>query len=617
MVGGSHTQDSIATRALNLAPDSTGANNLSATVAIIDGYPVIKHPPGGPYPVIVPCQGLRLVVNGRERKEPTPVTVEDKVEILPVDERQEGYWRVKVSGNKLEVLLQMQPGVIRRRRLKDLPPAQVLQLETMEQESFYTPFTLEDLVRELKSQGIQYGIDWQACARLAEAPAEGTWTIARGQPALPGKDATVVLLFTTQDKVPVTIKEEEQNVNFRERFQFTSVEPGTVLARKHPVTKGQPGRAVTGEIILPPEPREIGLVALQGAILSENGLEVVAARAGRPVARKTKDRVIIEVIPALCHGGNVDLTSGNITFSGDVIIAGQVEEGMAIEAGGNVYVGDTISRAMVRAGGSIEVAGNVFVSVLAAGGTTAFQQRLSPLLARIADDLERLIAAIKQLLRHPSLKKDDLKGGIGPLVLLLMEKKFQDLASTVELLQKEAQRLPSIPLGAPEGLINDLEYLARSPLAIKRMGYLEAMLKKVTTWREDIGATPQVEADVTINYAVNSTIVATGNIKVVGDGCYHSRLQAGKSVTINGVFRGGELQAQGDIYIRELGSRSGTETRVVTRAGARVTAGHVFENTSIQIGPRLHSFNQEERGVSLWLDREGEIIKHYFTTPVL
>ena len=469
---------------------------------------------------------------------------------------------------------------------------------------------MEDLIREIKSQGIQYGIDWQACARLAETPVEGTWTIARGQPALPGKDATVQLLFTTRDKVPVNFNEEAPSINFRERFQFTSVEPGMVLARKQPVIKGQPGRGVTGEIILPPEPREIELVATQGAVLSANGLEVVAARAGRPAARKTKDRVIIEVIPALIHAGNVSLASGNITFSGDVIIAGQVEEGMAIAAGGNVYVGDTISRAMVQAGGSIEVAGNVFVSVLAAGGTMAFQQGLNSLLPKIAHDLERLLTAIKQLLRHPSLKKDDLQGGIGPLVLLLMEKKFQDLASTVELLQKEVQSLHLIPLGAPEGLINDLEYLARSPLAIKSMGYLEAMLKKVTTWQEGIGATHQAKADVTINYAVNSTIVATGNIKVVGDGCYHSRLQAGQSVTIKGVFRGGEIQAQGDVDIRELGSRSGTETRVVTRAGARVTAGHVFENTSIQIGPRLYSFNQEERGVSLWLDREGEMIKH-------
>ncbi|OIQ52764.1 septum site-determining protein MinC [Moorella thermoacetica] len=610
-MGESNTQATNLIGTQNPASKDSGANKLPATVAIINGRPVIKHPPEGPYPVIVPCRGLRLVVNGEERKEPMPVTSKDKIEILPVDEKQEGYWRIKISGDKLAALLQMRPGIILHRCLKDLPPAKVLQLEVLEQESHYPPFTLEDLVRELKSQGIQYGIDWQTCARLVEEPAEGTWTIARGQPAFPGKDATVQLLFTTQDRVPVTIKEEEQQVNFRERFQFTSVEPGTVLARKKPVTGGRPGRAVTGEIILPPEPREIELVAGQGAILSDNGLEVVATRSGRPMARKTKDRVTIEVVPALIHDGNVNLSSGNINFSGDVIVTGQVEEGMAIEAGGNVYVGDTVSRGIIRAGGSIEVAGNIFVSVLAAGGITAFQQRLSPLLARIAEELEQLITAIKQLLRHPSFKKDDLKGGIGPLVLLLMEKKFQGLSPAIELLQKEVQNLQTISLGEPEGLINDLERLTRSPLGVKNLDYLETMLQKVAGWQEGISAPLQGRADVTVNYVVNSTIMASGNIRVLGDGCYHSRLQAGKSVTINGVFRGGEIQAQGDVYIRELGSRSGTETRVITRSGAKVKAGHVFENTSVQIGPRVYSFGREEQGVTLYLDREGELIRSY------
>jgi hypothetical protein len=590
------------------ALEQPGEKGVAPRAAVINGQLVIEHPPGGPYPVIVPCPGLRLVVNGEERSEPTPVNEKDRVEIIVLDERREGYWQVKVSADKQEALLQVKPWVLVRRQVRDLPPARVLYLEVLEHEDFYKPFTLEDLTREIERQGIQYGIDWQACARGLEASTEGTLTIARGQPPVPGKDASVELFFTTQQKVPVAVGEEE-TVNFRERFRFTAVEAGMVLARKHPAEVGQPGKGVTGEIIVPPEPRDIQMTAGSGAVLSKDGLEIIATIAGRPVARGVKGRVIISVLPALMHPGNVDITSGNISFTGDVMIAGQVEEGMSVEAGGNIYIEGAVSRAMVRAGGLIEVGGNVFSSLLAAGSTVALQQKCGAILARVAAILEQFVAAATQLFHHPSFKKDDLKGGIGPLVLLLLEKKFRELPAAVELLKKEAYSLPAISMNSSTALINELERLVRTPLAINSLEQLESMLKEIITWRDEINIPPQGAADIIIHYAINSTVIATGNIKVIGDGCYHTRLQAGKAVAVHGVFRGGEIQAQGDVYIKELGSRTGTSTRVETQAGATVTIAHAFENTSIRIGSRQYSFVQEEWGVRLWLDREGNLAR--------
>ncbi|WP_156272655.1 FapA family protein [Neomoorella glycerini] len=158
-------------------------------------------------------------------------------------------------------------------------------------------------------------------------------------------------------------------------------------------------------------------------------------------------------------------------------------------------------------------------------------------------------------------------------------------------------------------LMNDLERLVRTPLTINSLEQLESMLKEIIAWRDEINTPPQGAADIIIHYALNSTVVATGNIKVIGDGCYHTRLQAGKAVAVHGVFRGGEIQAQGDVYIKELGSRTGTSTRVETQAGAAVTIAHAFENTSIRIGSRQYSFVQEEWGVRLWLDREGNLAR--------
>ncbi|MBE3580308.1 MAG: DUF342 domain-containing protein [Thermoanaerobacteraceae bacterium] len=590
------------------ALERSGEEGLAPRAAVINGRLVIKHPPGGPYPVIAPCPGLRLVVNGEERKEPTPVSDKDKVEIIVLDEQREGYWQVKVSEDKLKAFLHVKPWVLVRREMRDVPPARFLNLQVLEQEDFYKAFTMEDLTREMERQGIRYGIDWQACGRGLEPSTEGTLIIAQGIPPVPGKDASVEIFFTTQPKVPVAVGEEE-TVDFRERFHFTAVEAGMVLARKHPAGAGQPGQTVTGELILPPEPKDIQMIAGSGAVLRNDGLEVIAAMAGRPVVRRLKGRVIISVLPALMHPSNVDITSGNISFSGDVIIAGQVEEGMRVEAGGNINIAGAVSGAAIRAGGCIEVRGNVFSSLLVAGSSTVWQEKFLSILGRIGAMLEHLTTAITQLLHHPSFKKDDLKGGVGPLVLLLLERKFRDLPAAVKILEKELQTFPAISTDGLTALVKDLERLVRTPLAVKSVEQLEAIMKGIRICREEINTPPQDTADIIINYAVNSTVIATGNIKVMGNGCYHTRLQAGRTVTVGGVFRGGEIQAQGDVYIKELGSRTGTSTGVETGSAATVTIGHAFENTSVRIGPRRYYFVQEEWGVRLRLDREGNIIK--------
>ena len=73
------------------------------------------------------------------------------------------------------------------------------------------------------------------------------------------------------------------------------------------------------------------------------------------------------------------------------------------------------------------------------------------------------------------------------------------------------------------------------------------------------------------------------------------------------VFRGGEIQAGGNVRVGELGSRGGAATRVVVGPGAVVTVGHAFENASVVVGGRVYRFKREEKGVRLWLDKEGNL----------
>lgn len=572
------------------------------------GRLVARHLPEGPYPVVVPCPGVRLIVNGREYTQPTPVSMQDTVLLEAVNEGREGEWSLTISSDGLQAILRISPAVVIHREVAELPAAKILQLALVEREERLPPLTWDKLLQELSRLGINYGVDWEACSHGVTSCDEEEVVIARGIPAEPGEDGRVELLFPSNSKVPVLAGEDEA-VDFRERYVFTSVEAGGILAVKHPPGPGRPGTSVKGEIIVPPSPRDFILSVGEGAVLTRDGERAVAARAGRPVASRSRNLVKVSVLPELVHAGDVDIASGNIVFTGDILIAGNVAEGMAVEAGGNVRVGGLVSGARVQATGSILIRGNILASVVAAGGAPAFLQGIQPQVHALAVGLQEMTMAIRQLLGHPAFKQGDLKHGIGPLVKLLLEGKFRHLPAAANTFKKQVETIP--PGLADEDLeefIREVERaLVRSPLAVRDLQEVETLARRAAEWEQAFASPPSAESDVVASSVLNSTVIATGDVRVVGSGCYNSRIQAGKKVTVSGVFRGGKIQAGGDVHVGEIGSRGGVTTRVVAGPAAVVTVGYAFENASIAVGDRVYRFDREEKGIRLWLDKEGNL----------
>ncbi len=145
-----------------------------------EGRLVVRHPPEGPYPLVMPCPGVRLIVNGKERTKLIPVSLQDAVSVEAVDERKEGDWSISVSADGLQAKLRVRPTVVLCRELADLPPASKLQLAVIEVEEFLPPLTWDELLEELSRQGINYGVDWQACSRGVALCTEEEVVVARG-----------------------------------------------------------------------------------------------------------------------------------------------------------------------------------------------------------------------------------------------------------------------------------------------------------------------------------------------------------------------------------------------------------------------------------------------------
>ncbi|HEY8344220.1 MAG TPA: FapA family protein, partial [Bacillota bacterium] len=473
------------------------------------GRLIVRHRPEGPYPVVVPCPGVRLIINGRECTQPTPVSKNDAVILETVEEHRQGEWSVTISPDGLQAILRLRPSIVLHRELPDLPPARILQLSVVEREERHPPLTLDELLQELSRLGIKNGIDWEECFKVVTSCVEEEVVIAKGIPPEPGKEGRVELLFHPDPKVPI-VTEDSEAVDFRKRFVFTSVEAGQILAVKHPPEPGRPGKSVKGEVILPSPPRDFMLSVGEGAVLTKDGKKAIAARCGRPTVTCWRNLVKVSVVPELVHNGDVDLASGNIIFKGDIIITGNVTERMVVEAGGNVRVGGLVSGARVQAAGSILISGNILSSVVIAGRVPSFLQQMLPQVHALAVGLQEMTMAIKQLLKHPALKQGDLKGGIGPLVKLLLEGRFNHLPAAAVTFRKQVETMP--PGMADEGLeefISEVErVLVRSPLAVRNLQEIEVLAQRAGEWEQAFAFTPSTESDVEASNVHNSTVIA-------------------------------------------------------------------------------------------------------------
>jgi hypothetical protein len=572
-----------------------------------DGNIEVHHPPEGPYPMVVPCPGVKLIVNGRECTKPIPVSMEDTLQLETVNELRKGKWSVTVSPDGLQAILQTSPTVLLSRELQDLPPARVLKLAVVEHEKPRPPLTVNELLQELSIKCIKYGIDWEACSNGVKSCDENKIVIATGIPAKPGKDGQVELLFTSDPKVPI-VAEEDETVDFRKRYIFTSVDAGEILAVRHLPKPGYSGTSVSGDIIVPPKPCDCILCAGEGAVLTKDGKRAVAARPGRPTVSRRRDWVKVSVVNELVHSGDIDLSSGNIVFKGDILILGNVTDGMLAESCQNIRIKGLVSGARVQATGSISVGGNILSSVITAGNVPDFQKRVLPQIHILADGLHKMVMAIRQLLARLDLKKD-IERGIGPLVKLLLEGKFFYLIDTAKTLNEQiGTEIKEMASGSLEEFIRNVErVIVRSPLTVSNLSEIETLAQQARQLEQTFEYHPSTESHVVASSIQNSTIIATGDVQVVGSGCYISRIQAGKKVSISGVVRGGTIQADSDVYVGELGSKGGATAKVVAGPTAVVKVGHAYENSVVLVGGKSHRFNREQKNVRLWLDEEDKL----------
>lgn len=251
--------------------------------------------------------------------------------VLPVAQRQDGRIEVEVSSDAMVATVSLAPP-------KGGKPA-----------------SIEDVIRALVDAGVTVGVDHDALLQACQASSAERVVAAQGYAPLEGRDSDFQeLVAESSNRAPKV--NDDGLIDYREHNALLVVEPGAPLLRRVPAVPGTDGQTVLGQRLEPRAVRDEPFAeSLSGAQISADDPEVLTASiAGTPV--RVPGGMVVEPVLRVKE---VNLASGNIYFDGTVYVEGDVNQGMKVQATGDIFVGGTVEAGKLEAQGNITVKGGV------------------------------------------------------------------------------------------------------------------------------------------------------------------------------------------------------------------------------------------------------------------
>jgi len=501
-------------------------------------------------------------------------------------------------------VLDLKMGTVSRYVIQDQKPAINLVLKAVRLVEKSCPCGLDEIMQEMAKKNISNGIRHGKIQDILLKPKDGHYLIAEGVAPGGTVDERVELKFAVGPEGQ-KVSDEVEKINFRDMVEIPSVESGALLAVKHPAVQGKPGRKVTGDIIPPAKPQVFDLKGGKGVDISPDGSRAYAKINGRPVAKKLGNCYTIDVDPVLQKRGDVDISSGNIRFKGDVVIYGDVCEGMMVQASGKINIAGMVFDARIAAQKDIIVGQNVTGSSLVAGSDNVFFKNFHKILEALHANLSEIAKLVPGLAQHPKLKEVKT----GQLIQFLIDKKYPKVPGLIAEMIKLAGQNSFI---LSREMTQFLEKAEKSLsglnlLKIDQIEQFQSLLSEMKDVQEAMDNMNHDKANITFGYCVNSKIEASGDVMVVGRGCINSAIHAGGNVNIKGVFRGGEILAGENVILKEAGSELEAKTLVKAGDGKKIFIGKAYGSVRVQIGKRWSNINSVQNNLKVELDEEGDL----------
>lgn len=215
-----------------------------------------------------------------------------------------------------------------------------------------SPVTLGKLKESLKEQGINTGIQESRLKRIYENKIYSKPVmVAAGDLAKDGVDGYCIDHYKRVVTLEL-VEDEKGQVDYKDLNNIQEIEKGGIICEIVPPVSGTPGMAVTGELIAF---RKTGSKAEvpngRNTVLSEDNSKILSQLDGHVFFANGR----FNVEPVLHIAGDVDSSTGNLDFNGDIVIKGDVRNGFTVAAQGNVRIQGSVEGALIKAGMDIVI----------------------------------------------------------------------------------------------------------------------------------------------------------------------------------------------------------------------------------------------------------------------
>lgn len=209
----------------------------------------------------------------------------------------------------------------------------------------------EDIVlNALQEKNVVFGIDNEAIKAGLEDGID--FIAAKGIQPIKGEDARIEKKIDFGEKGHPVVNDFDQ-VDYKNLNLFVLVKKGDLLAERIPHTHGIVGTNVFGKEVAakPGKPKPLPN-GKNTVVVEEN--KIIADIDGQVVDAGSK----LSIDPQLQISGDVDMSTGNIDFTGIIRISGSVQAGFTVKATGDIEINGMVSGGMVE-GRNIFIKGGV------------------------------------------------------------------------------------------------------------------------------------------------------------------------------------------------------------------------------------------------------------------
>ena len=216
--------------------------------------------------------------------------------------------------------------------------------------------TYEKSLELLEEAGVTYGVKEKELRDLLAKAADKSYVenctalVAEALMPVKGEDAQFIpLVDTANERILKPKLKEDGTVDMRDLGDIPTVKEGDPLMRKEPPTPGEKGINVFSEEIAAEPGNDLEFKPGKGSRISaDDNLILEAAISGQPNLQKRGMKVDDAVKVTA-----VDLSTGHMTLDANLIVKGDISEGMKVRCEGDITVGGVIESADVKAKGNI------------------------------------------------------------------------------------------------------------------------------------------------------------------------------------------------------------------------------------------------------------------------